>query len=64
MIEELIIQNIQGIGIAGSFIAYLIYQRKLDREDQKEERHLRLEEKNQFIKILSEIKEELIKLQK
>ena len=62
MIEEVIMNNLSGIGTAGSFIVYLIYQRRLDREDAKEERSLRIQEKNQFIQILHEIKEELIHL--
>lgn len=62
MIEEFIASNLSGLGLAGTFIVYLMYQTKLNREDRKEEMHLRIQEKNQFITILTEIKEELIQL--
>mgnify|MGYP000126221380 CR=1 FL=1 len=51
-----------GAVTTGSFIAYLIYQSSLDRKDREQERKTRIEEKNQFINILGEIKEELAEL--
>jgi hypothetical protein len=57
--EFLLVDNIQELGMAFTFIAYLIWQRSLDRKDAEEERTLRLEEKNNFIKILEEIKLEM-----
>lgn len=51
-----------GAVTTGSFIAYLIYQNSLDRKDREQERKLRIDEKNQFVSILGEIKEELAEI--
>lgn len=59
MIEDTILISIKEFGTAITFIIYLIWQRKQDREDNNQERTSRIEEKNQFIKILDEIKQEI-----
>ena len=48
-----------GAVTSGVFIAYLIYQSQQDRKEREEERKTRVDEKNQFINILQEIRDEI-----
>lgn len=51
--------GLEQAGFAGAFVLYLIYQAKLLRDERKEERELRIKEKNQFIQALGEITKEM-----